>query len=188
MTEWNDLERLWQSLPAHAAPAIEELKRQRRWRWFTSLTASTEIVTAAAAVAMAVFILVRGDPVSIVIGVATLIFVAVVSAVSIWARSLQPVHADDPVMRTVEKAVRHARVGVRFAFATLWSVCASLVFLAVMALAFDFEDNRGSGYVAIGIALVWVAVWLGGAILYLRKRTADLAQLEALKASLAQGV
>lgn len=184
MSEWNDLERLWQSLPASAAPAVEELMHQSRWRWVSHLTVFVEVVIAVAAGAVGALMLARGDLVSVVIGVATLLFVTVAAGGSVWARALGPARADDPVARTVETAIRHARVGVRSAFAALWTVCAALVFLAVMSLAFDFDSARGSSHVAIAAAQMWLAVWLGGAVLYLRKRSADLARLEALKLSL----
>lgn len=178
--EWNDLERLWQSLPAQAAPVVEELKRQQKWRWFSNVVVSSEIAIGVAGAAAGVWMLTRGDLPSVVIGVATLVFVAIVSAASIWARSIGRARAEDSVMLAVETAVRHARLGVRLAVATLWSVCASLVFLAVVAFVINVEADpgkQGSGYVAIGIALIWLAVWFGGTIFYLRKRTADLARL-----------
>lgn len=189
--EWNDLERLWQSLPAQAAPVVEELKRQQKWRWFSNVVVSSEIAIGVAGAAAGVWMLTRGDLPSVVIGVATLAFVAIVLAASIWARSIGRARAEDSVMLAVETAVRHARLGVRLAVATLWSVCASLVFLAVVAFVINVEADpgkQGSGYVAIGIALIWLAGWFGGTIFYLRKRTADLARLQALKASLAQEV
>jgi len=191
MSDWSELERLWQSLPAEAEPAIAELKRQHKWRLFTRLAISTEIVIALGAVAMSVWVFLRGDFVSVVIAVAALAFVVAVSAASIWARALRAARAEDPVLRAVELAVRHARVGVRFALATLWSVCAALVFLAVVAFVFDstpaFDAAKaGSGYFAIGLSLLWLAVWLGGAIVYHDKRSHDLARLQVLKAALTQ--
>jgi len=181
--DWDDLERVWQSLPAQAAPAAEELRRQQRWRWLSTFILSTEIVTGVLGAAAGVWVLMRGDFASVVMGVATLVFVAAVSGSSWWARSLAPVRHDDPVMSAVEAAVRRARLGVRFAFATLWSTAAALVFLAVIGFALSFEDRPG-GYFMIGIALVWLAVWQLGTIVYLRKRSADLARLEAVKADL----
>lgn len=182
--EWDDLERAWQSLPAQAAPAVEELRRQQKWRWLSALMLSTEIAIGIGGAATGVWMLARGDVVSIAIGVATLIFVAVVSATSWWARSLAPVRADDPVMFAVEAAVRRAQLGVRLAMATLMSVAAALVFLAVLAFVLN-ADGRTDGYMVFGIALVWLAGWLCGTLIYLRKRSADLARLQALRASLA---
>lgn len=181
--DWDDLERVWQSLPAQAAPAAEELRRQQRWRWLSTFILSTEIVTGVLGAAAGVWVLTRGDFVSVVMGVATLVFVAAVSASSWWARSLAPVRHDDPVMSAVEAALRRARLGVRLAFATLWSTAAALVFLAVIAFALSLGDRPG-GYFMIGIALVWLAAWQLGTIVYLRKRSADLARLRAVKADL----
>ncbi|MDZ4870517.1 MAG: hypothetical protein SGI91_24590 [Alphaproteobacteria bacterium] len=184
MTDWDDLERVWRSLPAKAAPAADELRRLARWRWLSTLVVWSEVATAIAGAAVGVWLLVQDD---FVLGVATLAFVAAVSWSSWWARSLAPAKADDPVMLAVELAVRRARIGTRLAFAILWSVAASLVFVAVFVLLMDHAVPLGRSSLAIlGVVLIWLAVWTGGTLFYLLRRIRDLARLEALKASLVQ--
>jgi threonine/homoserine/homoserine lactone efflux protein len=90
-------------------------------------------------------------------------------------------------MLAVELAVRRARIGTRLAFAILWSVAASLVFVAVFVLLMDHAVPLGRSSLAIlGVVLIWLAVWTGGTLFYLLRRIRDLARLEALKASLVQ--
>jgi hypothetical protein len=184
MTDWDDLERVWRSLPANAAPAADELRWLARWRWLSTLTVWTEIATGIAGAAAGLWLLVQDD---VLLGVATLIFVAVVSWSSWWARSLAPAKADDPVVLALEVAVRRARIGVRLAFAILWSVAACLVFVGVFVFLMDHEAPLGrSSLLIIGVVFIWLAVWTGGTLFYLWRRLSDLARLQALKASLTQ--
>lgn len=184
MTEWNDLEQVWRSLPAEAAPAVQELQRQVRWRWLSELYVWTEIAMALAGTAVGVWLLVEGD---VVLGIATMVFVAAVSWSSWWARSLAPAKADDPVMLALELAVRRARIGIRLAFAILWSVAGSLIFVGVVGLVMEHggPPNRLT-FVILGVTFIWLAIWTGGTLFYLWRRMGDLARLQALKASLMQ--
>jgi hypothetical protein len=185
--DWSELERAWQSLPAVAAPAVEELKRQRRWQWWSTAYVAGEVVVAIGGFAAGGWLLSRGDPFSIVIGLTTIVFVASVSAASYWARSLMHEQLDSPVMQTVASAVRRVETGIRLASATLWSVCGALAWLAVFAAAVPFlgtASDHAKGYVAIALALVFLAAVLTGTIVYQQRRTADLARLKAIEASL----
>lgn len=184
MTDWNDLEQAWRSLPAKAAPAAEELQRQARWRWWSRFYVWSEVAVGIAGAMVGGWMIARND---VVIGAATLFLVAVASGSSWWARSLAPAKADDSVVLALELAVRRARIGVRLAFATLWSLAASLVFLGAYALALNLQAqvNRAA-WVVFGVALIWLAIWAGGTLFYLWRRMGDLARLQALKASLMQ--
>ncbi len=186
-TDWNDLERAWQSLPASATPVVEELKRERRWGWWSHVYLAGEVVTAVAGFAAAGWLLWRGGTFSIVTGLATALFVVAVSAASLWARLLPHARLDDPVMQSVATALRRVEFGVRLARGTLWSVCAALAYLAVLAIVINvYGDARelARGYVAIAIALVWLAVVLAGTLIYQKRREGDLARLKAIEASL----
>jgi hypothetical protein len=83
-------------------------------------------------------------------------------------------------------AVANARVGVRLAVATMWTVCLGLVFLAAIAAArvwgssLDASDTRGL-LIAVGVALLWLAVVLAGAIVYWGQRKETLVKLERLR-------
>jgi hypothetical protein len=185
--DWNELERSWQSLPAVAAPAVEELKRGRRWRWWSAAYAIGEIVTAVGGLAAGGWLLSRGDGFSIVMGLSTIVFVTAVSAASYWARSLLHEQLDSPVMQTVAAAIRRVEIGLRLARATLWSVCGGLAWLAVFAAAVHFlgtASDHAKSYIAIAVALVWLAAVLVGTIVYQQRRAADLVRLKAIEASL----
>lgn len=185
--DWNELERAWQSLPAIAAPAVEELKRGRRWWWWSQVYLAGEIVTAIAGFAAAGWLLSRGGAYFAVMGLATVLFVAAASGASFWARSLAKVNFDDPVVQSVAAARRRVELGLRLARGTLWATCAALAYLAVFAAAINlFGDSRDltRGYVAIAVALGWVCVVLAGTLLYQTRRAADLERLKAIEASL----
>lgn len=186
-TDWNDLERVWQSLPAKAAPALEELQRERKWRWFSRLFVVGDVVMTVAGLAAAAWLFVRGDAFSIAMGVATVVFVAAAAGASFWARSLARVHHDEPVMQATQAAIHRVETGLRLARATVWCVCAALVYLAAFALAVQAAGTPGqvtSGYTAMAVALIWLAVLLAGTVFYERRRSADLGRLKSLEASL----
>jgi hypothetical protein len=111
------------------------------------------------------------------------------AGLSFWARRIHQVRLDDPVAQAVAVAVRRAQVGVRLAIATQWAICMGLLFTALVTFGRAYgtvTDTPGTnmGFMAIAFTQLWMAAALAGAILYHRKRTADLARLEALAASL----
>jgi hypothetical protein len=186
MSDWNELERLWRSLPPKAAPAAEELQRLRRWRWGSlALIVGDGVMTIVGLIAGA-WLLTRGGHFAVLLGMATIAMVVVAAGLSWWARSIHQVRLDDPVAQAVAVAVRRARIGVRLAVATQWAVCMGLAFTAFVTLvrALDARTDTGVGFMAVAVTQIWMAVCLAGAILYHRKRTADLARLEALADSL----
>jgi hypothetical protein len=186
-TDWNELERAWQSLPAGAAPVVEELKRARRWQWFSRLFLVGDVVMTLAGFAAAGWLLLRGDTFSVAMAVATTFFVVAAAGASFWARSLARVRHDEPVMQATQAAIHRVETGLRLARATVWCVCAALVYLAVFAIVVQTSGTPGqvaSGYTAVSIALVWFAIVLAGTVFYERRRTADLGRLKALEATL----
>lgn len=190
-TDWQELERAWQSLPAAVTPAIEELKQGRRWQWWSYVYLASEFIVGLAGFAAGLWLLMRGDVFSIVIGVGTLAFTAVVSAVSIWSRSLSDVRHDDPVMQTVGAAIRRVEVGLRMARAYLWSICAALGYLAGLALVISFygtAKHQEHGYIAMAVSLTWLCVVLVGTLIYQQRRSGDLARLKAIESALRQEI
>lgn len=186
-TDWNELERAWRSLPATATPAVEELQRARRWQWWSVAYVFGEVVTAICGFLAGGWLLARGDTFSIVMGVSTIVFVAAVSAASYWARSLKGERVDDPVMQTVASAIQRVETGLRLARATLWSVCAGLGWIAVLATSVHLLGGATGyprGYIAIAVALFWLALVLAGTIVYQQRRAGDLARLKAVEAAL----
>lgn len=186
---WNDLESLWQSLPAKAAPAVEELRSYHRWRWASYALIAGDVVMTIIGVAAGIWLMMRPGALAVLIGAATIIFAALAAALSWWARAVVHIPLEDTVANTVALAVRRARIGVRLAVAVQWAVVMGALFTALVVFAriysqdFDAESAR-IGYIAIAIIQVWLAVCLAGSIVYHRKRAADLARLEAIAASL----
>lgn len=190
-TDWQDLERAWQSLPAAATPAIQELKHGRRWQWWSHVYLASEVIIGLVGFAAGLWLVLRGDVFAIVIGVGTLAFTAVVSAVSIWARSLSVVRHDDPVMQTVGAAIRRVEIGLRMARAYLWSICAALAYLAVLALVISFHGtakHQEHGYIAMAVSLTWLCVVFVGTLIYQQRRSGDLARLKAIESALRQEI
>ena len=186
-TDWNELERAWQSLPAGAAPVVEELKRARRWQWWSYAYLAGEVVTAIAGFAAAVWLLSRGGTFSVVMGLATLVFVAAASGASLWARLLPHGRFDDPVTQSVGAAVRRVEIGLRLARGTLWVICAALCYLAAFAASISLlgeGKELARGYVAIAIGLIWLCVVLAGTLVYQTRRERDFARLREIEASL----
>jgi hypothetical protein len=121
--------------------------------------------------------------------VATVVFVLIAAGLSWWARSVARVRLDDPVAQAVAMAVRRARIGVRLGLSAQWAVCLGLLFTALVAfgksLGGDIDTGAAHiGYMAVAITQLWLAACLAGTIVYHGRRTADLARLEALAASL----
>lgn len=126
---------------------------------------------------------------AVLMGVATVVLVLIAAGLSWWARSIAQVRLDDPVAHAVALAVRRARIGVRLALATQWAVCFGLLFTALVTFGKSAggdidSDSAHLGFMAVALTQVWMAVCLAGTIVYQRKRSADLARLEALAASL----
>jgi len=191
MSDWNDLEKLWQSLPPKAAPAAEELRRLHRWRWASHALLGGEILMTLIGLAAGIWLLTRTSTFNVVLGVVTIIIVIVAAGLSWWARSIERVRLDDPVAQAVAVAVRRARIGVRLAIATQWAICAGLLFTAIVTFGRSMigvvdVHNAAVGFMAVAVTQVWMALALAGTIFYHHKRTADLARLEALAASLGE--
>jgi hypothetical protein len=186
--EWNELQRLWKSLPPQAAPVAAELERLRRRRGWSTLGTAAEALIALAGLGMALWLLTQGGAFFVVAGAATIVFVAVVCALSAWARMAPRPNAADPVAQAVAAARRHALLGVRFAAATIWAIVAALVFSAVMAFGRGLltTDAQLAGFIALGAVQLMLAVWLACAFWYYGTRSAALAKLDAIAAELQQ--
>jgi hypothetical protein len=184
--EWAELQQLWKGAPAPAEPVAIELRRLSRWRRWFVLEIVIEAVIAVAGVVAGVLMIVRGGSFLVIGGVATLVLVAAVCALSAWARSAHEPRPDDPIHRAVSVARHHAYVRARLAAATIWGIAVGMVFAAVMALARGLltENATLGGYVAIGAVQLILAAWLACAFLYYQRRSADLAKLDAIADSL----
>lgn len=186
--DWKELESLWRELPEKAAPAVAELERMRRWRWVSRAFAIGDVVMTILGVGIGVWLVARSDAFSPTFGVATIVFTGVCAALSLWARWGGAQAVSTSVQDTLNLAVSNARVGVRLAIATMWTVCLGLVFLAILATGRVWgtppEMRDGPGLlIAIGVALVWLAVVLAIAIVYYGQRRETLARLERLRDS-----
>ena len=185
---WEELQRLWTSLPPEAAPVAKELRHMRTMRMWMLVGAAGEVLTALAGFAAGIWFIARGGAFFALMGAATIAFTTVVSALSIWARLQRRARLDDAVAQAAADAVRSARTGVRMAAATIFSICAGMGFTAILALGRGLlarDVVNAGGYIAIGIVELWLMLWLLFAFLYYRKRSADLARLESIAASLA---
>ena len=187
--DWNDLEKLWQSLPPKATPAAEELRRQHRWRWASYGLIAGDVVMTIVGIAAGVWLMTRPGSFAVLMGVATIVFAALAAALSWWARAVAHVPLEDTVANTVALAVRRARIGVRLAISVQWAVVTGALFTALVVFGRTYSQNFDAesvriGFMAIAITQLWLAVCLAGSIVYHRKRAADLARLEAIAASL----
>jgi hypothetical protein len=184
--EWNELQRLWKSLPPQAAPVTAELERLRRRRGWRFAGIAIETLIALAGLGVAIWLLTQGGTFLIVAGAATIVFVVAVCALSAWARMAPQPNAADPVARAVAVAQRQALLGVRFAAATIWAIVVALVFAAVMALSRGLLTTAATleGYVALGAVQLMLALWLAFAFRYYGTRSATLAKLDAIAAEL----
>jgi hypothetical protein len=187
-SEWNELQRLWKSSPPQPQPIVEELERlRRRRRWFAAEIV-TGVVMSLAGLTAGIAMLVRGGTFLIVGGSATLLFVAVVCALSLWARFLPKARPEDAVGHALTIARRNALAGVRYAASMIWAGIVGIVFAAAMALARGLltAEAQLGGYIAIGSVLLMLAAWLAFAFRYYQQRSTALARLDAIAEELAQ--
>lgn len=188
-TDWKDLQSAWQTLPEGAVPAIAvvELTRARRLKWWSVAYLACEIIITIAGFAAAIWLLWNGSIISLVLGVATLLFTAAVAGASAWARAQPRVRDEDPVMLAVATAIRRVEFGLRMARGTLWATAAGQAYIAIIALTISLsglERDNGDGYIAISLSLGWLTIFLAGALIYMQVRSQDLERLKALEASL----
>lgn len=187
--EWNELERLWQSLPEEAAPAVTELKRMKQTRWLSTALAAGDAIMTLVGVVVGVWFVVQGGVYFTVMGLAAVVFALFAGGLSFWARRVAQVRADDPVQTALALAIRRAQVGVRLAVAVMWSVGAGMLFVALAAIMRATNgDISPAGarmmLLTIGFTLVWLVAALAGAMIYRDRRQADLSRLLAIKAGL----
>jgi hypothetical protein len=182
--DWKDLEALWRDLPERAAPAVAELKRMKRWRWASQALVVGDVLMTMLGLGFGVWLVGRGDLFAVVMGVATLAFTSLAAALSFWARWVRADASEAPVQEALDLAVKNARVSVRIATASLWTVVLGLLFTAVLAFARSGDPfvANGQGFlIAIGATQVWLALVLAATIVYHGRRQADLTRLEQLR-------
>jgi hypothetical protein len=187
-SEWNELQRLWRSSPQQAEPVVVELERLRRGRRWLAIGVAIETIIAVLGLSAGVALLTRDGAFFLVTGIATITFVVLVCALSLWVWLLPRPRPEDAVEHAVAVARQHARIGVRHATATIWALVVGMVFSAVMALARGLltESAALAGYIAIGAVQLMVAAWFALAFRYYQARSASLARLDAIAAALKQ--
>lgn len=191
-TDWKDLEAAWQTLSDDRVPqaARVELQRAARLGWWSRIYLAGEVIVTLAGFAGAAWMIWKGQPITILMGIATIAFVAAAAGASLWARAQPKVRDDDAVMLAIATAIRRVEFGMRMARGTLWATCAALAYLAVFSLAinaYGLERDNGDGYIAIALSLVWLCAMLAGTLLYMQLRGPDLERLRAIEASLRAG-
>jgi hypothetical protein len=186
--DWNELQKVWTSLPADAEPVGRELERMHRARPWWIVGSLAEVVIAAGGVAVGVWLMARGDWLGLSVGAVTILYTFAIGAVSLRARRVARIRLDDPVAQAVADSVRNARLGVQMGAATIHAMSVAMAFTAAVAIARSLlapvaPAAAAAGYIAIGAANLVLALWLLLAFRYY-KRSADLARLEAVAASL----
>lgn len=184
-SEWNELEKAWQSLPASAQPVVDELERRHKWRWLTRLNITMEILLTLGGVLFGFWISANS---SVLVGGIVLVYVALSGALTYWARSIPLPRIDEPIALAAAAAVRHAEIAVRIAAACRWTVVGGMAFIAVLSLLGDFGMSFRPSLLSIGVALVWLCVVFVGSELYCRKRSEDLARLRTVQETLKSDV
>lgn len=190
--DWKDLEAAWQTLSDDRVPqaARVELQRAARLGWWSRIYLAGEVIVTLAGFAGAAWMIWKGQPITILMGIATIAFVAAAAGASLWARAQPKVRDDDAVMLAIATAIRRVEFGMRMARGTLWATCAALAYLAVFSLAinaYGLERDNGDGYIAIALSLVWLCAMLAGTLIYMQLRGPDLERLRAIEASLRAG-
>lgn len=191
-TDWKDLEQAWQSLPEDRLPeAVRvELRRATRLKWWSRFYLVGEVLCTLAGIAGAAWMIWKGTPLTLIMGIATFFFTVAVAGASVWARAQPEVRDEDPVLLATAKAVRRIELGMRMARGTLWATIAGQAYIAAFALSVRFyglERDEGDGYVAIAFALIWLSLILAGTLIYMQVRSRDLERMKAIRASLQDG-
>lgn len=187
-SEWTDLQSLWRSSPHQAEPVADELARLLRWRKWRVVTGIGEVAIALAGLIVGVRLIFSAEPFLRVAGVATVVFVVVVCALSLTVWLAPRPQPEDAVERALAAARQHARVGVKHAAAVIWALVASMVLASVVALARGLLSDTAElqSFVAIGAMQLALAASLGLAFRYYQARSAALARLDAIAAALEQ--
>lgn len=179
--DWPLLAEAWRDIPHDPTPVIAELNRIGRRRWVARLSGIGEVMIGATGIVASVWFLLQGQA---LVGGLALAFVLVVSGLSIWSRCLAPPDEGDTILAATAAARRNAALGVRYANATLWAVCAGSLFVGLLTLlGFGGWVPEPAPY-AVGLAVLWLSGWLAGGIIHLRSRSQDLRRLEVLYAAL----
>lgn len=189
-TEWKDLESAWQDMPASVAPAVAELKHASKWQWWSHVYLAGEVAMTLAGLGVSIWLASRGGAFYTAMASATFFFVGAAAAASWWARSQPRERNEDPILQTVQAAIRRIEVGLRMARATIWVACAALIYLSIFALAVHYageQSDMAKGYIAIAIALIYLSVVVAGCLVYIGRRSGDLDRLKEIGQSLKSG-
>lgn len=190
--DWNELERLWQSSGATAAPALDVIAKQRRRAWYARLLAIFETVLVVLGVALGAWTMTLGTAQRLIAGGGVILLTLFAGGFSLWARWLPPISAEDSVADALDAAITRAQVSVRWWLAAFWVIAASLFFSALMAFVWASLTDYPPGSVKVvlitfGIAMTWAAIWQVLSIVYYQRRVRELGDLEEVKRALAAG-
>jgi hypothetical protein len=178
---FEELQRLWQAPAAATQPAYQIILRQRRRRWLSRLYLLSEIVAALGGVPVAIWLTLQ--PRSLLPGIGLLLVVLFATGASLWARSVRKAQIEDPLLASLDEGVRRARVSVRLAYAGLWGLVASMLFVAAVGYIWmsapDFSLSTARRIiVAMIVWCISFGLWLAITIPYLAHRSRELAQME----------
>lgn len=90
-------------------------------------------------------------------------------------------------MQSIAAAIHRVERGLRFARASLWTICAALAYVAMFATSVAIIGStsvQSSAYPALALTLAWLCVYMAGTLIYTSRRSADLERLKAIEASL----
>jgi hypothetical protein len=178
---FEELQKLWQSPATTIAPAYRIILRQRRWRWLARLYLVAEIACTIGGIPLAIWLALQ--PRTLLPGIGLLLLILFAAGASLWARSIRRARIEDPLLASLDEGVRRARIGVRFAYAGLWVLAASLFFVAGMGFIWMSSPNFSEAsarriIVAMIVWCGWFGLWLVFSIPYLAHRSRELAQME----------
>ena len=177
---FEELQRLWQSPSPALAPAQKIILRQHRRRWLSHVYLGLEIAVTIVAVPFSIWV--AFQPQNLALGLGLLFFTLICGVASLWARSVRSAPVEDPLLASVDEAVRRARISVRLAYATLWLFIATMVVVAALGLALWTKPDLAAAVarrviMAYTIWFIWIALSLAGVLLYLWARSRELTQM-----------
>lgn len=184
---FEELQRIWQSPSPVLAPAQKIILRQRRRRWMSLAYLGLEIVLTIVAVPFSIWVALQ--PQNLVLGIGLLVFTLICAGASLWARSVRVAPVEDALLASVDAGIRRARIGVRLAYTTLWALLASMIVIAILAVMWWSSPDLPESFprraiLVFAIWFGWLALWLGGTLLYLWARSRELTQMLLVRAAL----
>jgi hypothetical protein len=177
---FEELQRIWQSPSPALVPAQKIILRQRRRRWLSLSYLGLEIVLTIVAIPFSIWV--AFQPQNLLLGLGLLVFTLFCAGASLWARSVRVAPAEDALLASVDAGIRRARIGVRLAYSTLWALLAAMIVIAILGVMWwsspDLPDTFPRRAILVfAIWFGWIALWLGGTLLYLWARSRELTQM-----------